>query len=240
MSATAAAVLFEDAHLVAVAKPAGLLTQGPSWKEPSLEQNVRRHLAPDAPDSVYLGTVHRLDRPVSGVVVWAKTHRAARRLADQFASRRVVKEYQAVVESTELVTGEGVWIDWLTRSPDASGVVRVAAEGDPQARRAVTRYRVEPSANVPEGALWLRLWPETGRTHQLRAQSAQRGAPVWGDAPYGARHSFPLGIALHARALTFLHPALGRPLTIVAPLPAAWGESGCFEPTTRDGSISRT
>src|SRR5437588_7882030 len=76
-------VLFEDAHVVAVNKPAGLLTQAPPWKGPTLEEAVRRHLAPGDPASVYLGTVHRLDRPVSGVVVWAKTPRAARRLSGQ-------------------------------------------------------------------------------------------------------------------------------------------------------------
>ena len=239
MTETVADVLYEDAHLVAVAKPAGLLTQGPSWKEPTLEQVVRRHLAPDAPESVYLGTVHRLDRPVSGVVVWAKTPRAARRLSNQFAARRVIKEYRAVVETTESLAGESVWEDWLTRAADALGVVHVVAKGDPQGRLAVTRARIEPSAPVPEGAVHLRLWPETGRTHQLRAQAAHRGAPVWGDALYGSTRLFPLGIALHARALTFQHPALGTPLTLIAPWPGAWEEAGC-EPSAEDGAISRT
>jgi 23S rRNA pseudouridine1911/1915/1917 synthase len=221
------AVLYEDAHVLAAVKPAGLLTQGTAAGEPTLEQAVRRHLAAgDAP--VYLGTVHRLDRPVSGVVVWAKTPKAARRLSAQFAARGVVKEYWAVVESAadRPGSGSGVWDDWLSASADASGVVRPAPDGSPGARRAVTRYEAGRPARLPEGTAWLRLWPETGRTHQLRAQAALHGLPVWGDLPYGAARAFPLGIALHARSLTVRHPTLGRPLTVTAALPAIWAEQG--------------
>ena len=93
-------VLFEDPHCLAVVKPAGLLTQGTAAGEPTLEAEVRRYLNPGAPGAPYLGTVHRLDRPVSGVVVWAKTPKAARRLAGQFARRTARKEYWAIVEET--------------------------------------------------------------------------------------------------------------------------------------------
>lgn len=231
-------VLYEDAHLLAVAKPAGLLTQAPPWIGPTLEAAVRRHLAPGDPGAVYLGTVHRLDRPVSGVVVWAKTPRAARRLSAQFAARRAVKEYWAVVEAVGpdagAVAGAGVWDDWLTRSSDAAGVVRALAPGSPDARQALSRFRVEPAARVPPGAHWLRLWPETGRTHQLRAQAALRGRPVWGDAAYGSTRAFPAGIALHARALTLRHPAVARELTLTAALPDAWAGQG-FAPPPRTG-----
>src|SRR4051794_16835739 len=90
-------VLFEDPHCLVVAKPAGMLTQGTAAGEPTLEAAVRRHRNHSAPASAYVVTVHRLDRPVSGVVVWAKTPKAARRLAAQFASRTVTKEYWAIV-----------------------------------------------------------------------------------------------------------------------------------------------
>lgn len=216
------AVLYEDAHVLAVDKPAGLLTQGTSGGEPTLEDAVRRHLSRGA---AYLGTVHRLDRPVSGVVVWAKTPKAARRLAGQFAAREAVKEYWALVEAPGAAAGlalSGVWDDWLAGSADASGVVRAAAAGAPGVKRAVTRYEVGPAPGLPEHTLWLRLWPETGRTHQLRAQVALRGRPVWGDAPYGSVRAFPRGIALHARALTLSHPVLRRALTLTAPLPREW------------------
>jgi 23S rRNA pseudouridine1911/1915/1917 synthase len=122
-----------------------------------------------------------------------------------------------------------VWEDHLVRSADASGVVRVAAEGQPGARQALTRFRREPGpagAALPEGLAWLRLWPLTGRTHQLRAQAAARGLPVWGDTPYGASRPFATGIALHARSITFRHPATGRDVTARAPLPADWARQG--------------
>src|SRR4051812_47677741 len=93
-------ILFEDAHCLATVKPGGELTQGTSAGGPTLEARVRRYLNPRDPASVYLGTVHRLDRPVSGVILWAKTLKAARRLAGQFAARQARKEYWAIVEGT--------------------------------------------------------------------------------------------------------------------------------------------
>jgi 23S rRNA pseudouridine1911/1915/1917 synthase len=224
-------VLFEDAHVIAVSKPAGLLTQGLTSGEPTLEQAVRRHLDPGGTASCYLGTVHRLDRPVSGVVLWAKNEKAARRLAAMFSARETLKEYWAVVDvlpgSERPSPGsEGVWEDWLARSTDTSGVVRASREGVPAARRAVTRYRVERSGPRSAGALALTLWPETGRTHQLRAQSALRGMPVRGDAAYGAVAGFPSGIALHAQALSFEHPVLRRPVRVTAPVPPTWRTEG--------------
>jgi 23S rRNA pseudouridine1911/1915/1917 synthase len=227
-------VLFEDPHCLAVVKPAGLLTQGTTAGEPTLETAVRRHLSPGAPQSPYLGTVHRLDRPVSGVVVWARTPKAARRLAEQFARREARKEYWAIVEGDLPASdpnGDEAWDDWLAPA-DASGVVRPAAPGAPGARRAITRVRVssESAMRLPAGTSWLRLWPETGRTHQLRAQARHRGRPILGDQAYGATRSFPRGIALHARVLTVRHPVLRTPLTWVAPLPDAWGESGVVLP----------
>ena len=225
-------VLLEDDHMLAVAKPAGLLTQGRPGQS-TLEDAVRRYLRPADPGSVYLGTVHRLDRPVSGVVVWARTPRDAKRLSTQFAARMVSKEYWAIVEPRQAPPApdaEGIWVDCLASSSDARGVVAIVAEGTPGARQAVTRFRREMDDTAPfrapEGLVALRLWPRTGRTHQLRAQAAARGLPVWGDTAYGASRPFPLGIALHARSLELQHPALHRLLTIVAPPPATWAEAG--------------
>ena len=221
-------ILFEDAHLLAVVKPAGVLMQGIPSGEPTLEDAVRARLDPNAPASVYLGTVHRLDRPVSGVAVWAKTPKAARRLSARFQARDTVKEYWAVVERTVAALDlerEGVWDDWLCRSTDHSGVVRPAATDTAGARRAVTRFRVG-TAVTPEGTAWLELWPETGRTHQLRAQAALRDLPVWGDLAYGSTRPFSPGIALHARALTFEHPMLRQSMTITAELPVSWALQG--------------
>ena len=235
-------VLFEDAHCLAVVKPAGLLTQGTAAGEPTLETAVRRYLNPGAPGTTYLGTVHRLDRPVSGVVVWARTPKAARRLADQFARREARKEYWAIVEGRSPASSPPdeveIWDDWLN-PPDAEGVVRPGRSGA-GGRHAITRVAVAgvSGTRLPEGTSWLRLWPETGRTHQLRYQAMSRGRPVLGDAAYGAARPFPRGIALHARALTVRHPVLKTTLTWVAPLPAEWALAGIalppFSPLIRE------
>ena len=214
------AVLWEDAHGLAVAKPAGMLTQGSG--EPTVEALVRAYLAPDDPASVYLGTVHRLDRPVSGVILWAKTPKAARRWADQFASREVKKEYWAIVEG-EVAPGEdsGLWSDGLTR-PDAMGRAGVVDLGTTGAQQAITWFEIGRGGVLPSGLTWIKLRPETGRTHQLRAQSAARGLPILGDSTYGSTRPFPQGIALHARSLTVEHPSRKELMTIEAPLPASW------------------
>ncbi|MGO9596976.1 MAG: RluA family pseudouridine synthase [Isosphaeraceae bacterium] len=233
-------VLLEDEHCLAIVKPAGQFTQG-TWAPPgeqTLEQQVRAHLDPVNPAGVYLGIVHRLDRPVSGVLIWAKNPKAARRLSSQFEHRKVQKEYWAVVSppaggsQAELSwpsegsgTVEETWTDWLTGAGTA-GVVRAVPERSLGARPAVTRMSCARASRLPEGCRWLRLWPETGRTHQLRVQAAIRGLPVLGDAVYGSDRTFPQGIALHARSLRVRHPVLQTPLEVCAPLPPAWAEQG--------------
>ena len=234
-------VLLEDEHCLAIVKPAGQFTQG-TWApagEQTLEQEVRAYLDPANPAGVYLGIVHRLDRPVSGVLIWAKNPKAARRLSSQFEHRKVQKEYWAVVSppagassvaelfwsSEGSTTFEETWTDWLT-SAGTAGVVRAVPEASPGARPAVTRVSCDRAAHLPEGCRWLRLWPETGRTHQLRVQTAIRGLPILGDAAYGSDRSFPQGIALHARLLCVRHPILQTPLELCAPLPPAWLAQG--------------
>ncbi len=215
-------------------KPAGQFPLG-TWAPPgemTLEETIRRYLGPDDPAAVYLGIVHRLDRPTSGVLIWAKTPRAARRLSAQFEHRRVVKEYWALVDAGADPGSdvEETWSDWLTR-PGKTGLVRLAPPETPGARLASTRIRRQSAGTLPAGIAWLRLWPETGRTHQLRVQSAARGCPILGDSPYGSRTPFdpPHAIALHARSLEIRHPTLQTPMTLVAPIPPAWRRLG-FEP----------
>lgn len=221
-------VLLEDEHCLAVVKPAGQFVQG-VWAPPgeqTLEQAVRAYLDPQDPSSVYLGIVHRLDRPVSGVLIWAKTTKAARRLSMQFERCQVVKEYWAIVEDRAgSPDQEGTWTDWLT-SPGVSGVAKTVASGTAGARQAVTRFQFAQSIQIRPGWRWMRLWPETGRTHQLRIQTAVRGLPILGDEPYGSTTPFPQGIALHARVLRFRHPVLQTPMQLTAPLPACWTEEG--------------
>jgi 23S rRNA pseudouridine1911/1915/1917 synthase len=233
-------VLMEDEHCLAVVKPAGQFVQG-NWAPPgeqTLEQAVRAYLDPVDHASVYLGIVHRLDRPVSGVLIWGKTRKAARRLSAQFQRRSVQKEYWAIVEdyggrsadgnpphADRVGNDEGTWTDWLT-APGVSGVVKAVGAKSEGAREAVTRYRVARAIKLPQGLLWLRLWPETGRSHQLRVQTALRGLPILGDTPYGSTGSFPQGIALHARLLQVRHPILQSQLELTAPLPASWASEG--------------
>jgi 23S rRNA pseudouridine1911/1915/1917 synthase len=228
-------ILHEDAHCLAVVKPPGQFTQG-EWAPPdeiTLETAVRRYLDPADPGAVYLGIVHRLDRPTSGLLIWAKTPKAARRLASQFELRRVFKEYWAVVESGtssavhEAGRRDENWTDWLTR-PDRSGIVSAALPHATGAREAITAVRFEEAELLPPQCRWLRLWPQTGRTHQLRVQAARRGWPILGDRIYGSTASAVLsrGIALHARALAFDHPSSGSPMRLVAPVPSTWKQAG--------------
>jgi 23S rRNA pseudouridine1911/1915/1917 synthase len=232
-------ILHEDEHCLALLKPAGQIIQG-TWAPPgetTLEQDVRRHLMPADPDAAYVGIVHRLDRPVSGVVIWAKNPKAARRLARQFEHRAAIKEYWAVAEAgrdagpraeaaAALPAPVDAWEDWLTARVDDAGLIHAVPEGTPGARPARTRVVLDESATLPEGLRWLRLWPETGRTHQLRVQAAARGMPILGDAAYGATRPFEPGIALHARSLQVRHPATSAPLTLIAPTPASWAAWG--------------
>jgi 23S rRNA pseudouridine1911/1915/1917 synthase len=225
-------ILFEDNHCLAVCKPAPLLTQGVPPGIPTLEAMVKAYLKEryHKPGNVYLGIPHRLDRPVSGVVVFARNTKAAQRLAEQFRNRQVRKVYWAVVErdaSGTLPPPEGVWEDYLLKIKDEARTECVPPDTE-GVRHAVLRFRrLSESA---DGAL-LEIEPQTGRMHQIRVQTAARGWPVRGDVAYGAR--LPFGppaalprdriIALHARSLTFLHPIRFEPVTVTAPLPASWG-----------------
>jgi 23S rRNA pseudouridine1911/1915/1917 synthase len=221
-------ILYEDNHCLAVVKPAPLLTQGPPGI-PTLEAMVKAYLKEryQKPGNVYLGIPHRLDRPVSGVIVFARNTKAAQRLAEQFQQRKVRKVYWALVEG-DVPDAEGRWEDRILKKQEEARSEVVTAER-PGAKRAISRFRRLWKGE--EGSL-LEVEPETGRMHQIRVQTAARGWPVRGDVIYGARQPFgpPADlardrvIALHARELTFLHPIRFEPITLVAPLPACWPE----------------
>lgn len=219
-------ILFEDNHCLAIAKPAPLLTQAPPGI-PSLEADVRAYLKEryHKPGHVYLGIPHRLDRPVSGVVLFARNTKAARRLHEQFQARQVAKVYWALVVGT-VAPAEGTWEDYL-RKLQAEARSEVVAADTPGARQATLRYR---SLHTGGGTSLLEIEPLTGRMHQIRLQAAHRGWPVLGDVLYGSTRPFgpPADlprdrvIALHGRRLTFLHPIRYEPITVTAPLPASW------------------
>jgi 23S rRNA pseudouridine1911/1915/1917 synthase len=227
-------ILFEDHHLLVVNKPAPLLTQAPEGI-PSLETLVKAYIKEKYAKSagVYLGVPHRLDRPVSGVIVFARNTKAAQRVHLQFQEHQVRKVYWAAVEG-DVTPESGVWENWIRKVTDEARVVQ-AEDGEPGAKLALLEYRLLQRF---AGGTLLELTPLTGRMHQLRVQAAWRGHPVLGDSLYGSTHSFgppaelarDRVIALHARRLTFTHPFTKQELTIEAPLPSEWSNAGINQP----------
>jgi 23S rRNA pseudouridine1911/1915/1917 synthase len=212
-------VLFEDNHCLAVWKPPGSLTAHYQGGEKTLDQAARTYIREKyhKPGNVFLGIVHRLDRPVSGVLLFARTSKSAARLARQFREGAVKKTYWAIVEGTPPTT-RGSLENWLIKD-EAARLVRLADTGTPGARCARLDYIVRGSKS---SLSWLEIFPRTGRKHQIRVQLQVIGNPVLGDARYGAHQSFGPGIALHARSLEFLHPIRNEPVTITAELPENW------------------
>jgi 23S rRNA pseudouridine1911/1915/1917 synthase len=223
-------ILFEDNHCLAVVKPSGVLSTHYEGREETLDRAVKAYLKEKyhKPGNVFLGVVHRLDRPVSGVLLFARTSKAAARLAQQFREGTVEKVYWAIVEGT-VEQSAGSLEDWL-RKDKSRGRVEILEPGDKGARQALLHYHRRA---VHGGLTWLEVRPQTGRTHQLRVQLAHHGYPIYGDAKYGAIHTFGRAIGLHARSLTFLHPIRNEPIALTADLPRAW--RGRFAYLLREG-----
>lgn len=218
-------ILYEEGPCLVICKPPGVLIQAPPGID-SLEVRIKTFLrAREGKDDVYLGVPHRLDRPATGVIIFAKDLRTTRKLGEQFERRRVHKVYWACVEG-QVTPETGVWEDYLYKIPGEPRAEIVAA-GHPGGRRAVLHYRV--LKEVP-GGTWLEIELETGRTHQIRVQAASRGHSVLGDAQYGS--TVPFGpqfedtrlqaIALHAERLTFRHPISHQTVTVAAQVPEFW------------------
>jgi 23S rRNA pseudouridine1911/1915/1917 synthase len=223
-------VLYEDNHCVAVAKPAGSVSAHFQGHTETLDRVVKAYLKDkyQKPGNVFLGVVHRLDRPVSGVLLFARTSKAAARLAEQFREGTVEKVYWAVVEG-ELGRSAGSLEDWLLKDK-VRGRVEVVEPRTKGARQALLHYQQRATHC---GLSWLEVRPQTGRTHQLRVQLAHHGSPIYGDAKYGAVHTFGGAVALHGRSLTFLHPVRYEPVTLTAEVPRAW--KGRFAYLFREG-----
>jgi 23S rRNA pseudouridine1911/1915/1917 synthase len=212
-------ILFEDHHCLAVVKPAGWASAHFQGEEETLDRAVKAYLKEKyhKPGNVFLGVVHRLDRPVSGVLLFARTSKAAARLSEQFREGSIEKVYWAIVEG-QVQRSAGSLEDWLLRDREV-GRVEIVEPRTPGARQALLHYQRRGSLG---DLTWLEIRPQTGRTHQLRVQLAHHGHPIFGDAKYGAVHTFKPGIALHARSLTFLHPVRYEPVMLTAELPAHW------------------
>lgn len=213
-------ILHEDNHLLVVVKPAGLLAQGDSSGDVTLLDLCKADLKArfDKPGNVYLGLVHRLDRPVSGVMVLARTSKAAARLSEQFRGAQVSKTYRAVVEGAPPAV-EGELVGHLAAEGDRDGRTRWSPAPFPGSREAHLLYRVLAAAG---GKSLLEVRPQTGRRHQIRVQLASAGCPVTGDVKYGAPVPLPdRSVALHAWRLELTHPVGGAALVFTAPVPDA-------------------
>ncbi len=211
-------VFFEDNHLLILYKPAGLLVQGDVTEDVSLLDLGKAWVKErrQKPGKVFLGLVHRLDRPVAGVIAFARTSKAASRLSEQFRSGKTRKSYTAVVEGV-MPEKSGALVDYIERGERTS---RIVSAPGPQVREARLSYRVVDSS---ESESLVEIWLETGRKHQIRLQLAHGGHPVLGDLRYGAAAPLPeRRIALFAHELTIEHPTRKEPLTFRAPFPRGW------------------
>ncbi len=215
-------VFGEDNHLLVVYKPAGLMVQGDHKGRANLLDMAKQwlKLRYAKPGNVFVGLVHRLDGPVAGVVVLARTSKAAARLSAQFREGRIEKHYLAVVDGRPEAPAARL-VHWLSRDGRLS---RVVAEGVEGSRKASLQYRLLSR----EGRLsLLAVKLESGRRHQIRAQLAAIGCPILGDRRYGAERGLAHGrIALLARRLAFDHPTQARRLEFLCPLPRGWPMAG--------------
>ena len=212
-------ILYEDNHCLAIAKPSGVACAHFQREEVTLDRTVKEYLKDKykKPGKVFLGIVHRLDKPVSGVLLFARTSKAAARLAKQFREGSVEKVYWAIVEG-DLDKTAGTLEDWLIKN-EKTHHVEVVEPRTRGSRQALLHFQKRGE----HGDLtWLEVRPQTGRTHQLRVQLAHLGHPIYGDARYGSIHTFEKAIALHARSLTFLHPVRYEPITLTADVPRKW------------------
>jgi 23S rRNA pseudouridine1911/1915/1917 synthase len=210
-------ILFEDNHLIAVNKRAGDIVQVDETGDKPLDEKVKDYLAHkyNKPNSAFLGVVHRLDRPVSGVILFAKTSKALERMNAMFKNREVKKTYWAIVRNKPAKTS-GTLINWLVKNTQKN-VVTAHPNEVPGSQRAELSYRLIAELG---GFYLIEVDPLTGRSHQIRVQLATMGCPIVGDNKYGyPRGSRKGSICLHARRLQFLHPVKKEPVNIFAKLP---------------------
>ncbi len=223
MPAAKLQILYEDNHLLALNKPPGVPTMGVAAGRASLVALAKQYIKHRyrKPGNVYLGVVSRLDAAASGVLVFARTSKAAARLSEQFRDRSVEKTYWAVVSGA--VEPAGQWVDWMMKDERQQRmiVVEPSTSGALEAR---LNYRV--LGHLPRGT-WVEIALVTGRKHQIRLQFASRGAPLLGERKYAVGAPFDdHALALHARRLVFRHPVKNEPIELVAPLPPAWRALG--------------
>ncbi len=216
-------IVFEDNHLLVINKKAGQLVQGDKTGDLSLLDLIKNFIKvrDQKPGNVFLGLVHRIDRPTSGLVIYAKTSKALSRLTQMVKNREIKKTYWAVVPKTEIPKSQQL-INYLQKNEknNKATVFPKATEG---AKEAILNYEI---IKVLDNFQLLEVDLETGRHHQIRAQLSRIGVPIKGDLKYGSARSNPDGgIHLHARQLEFIHPVTKENIKITAPVPqndAVW------------------
>lgn len=207
-------ILYEDNHLIAVNKLPGELVQGDITGDEPLLEKLRNYIKVtySKPGNVFLGLIHRLDRPTSGIVLFAKTSKALSRMNALFESRKVDKSYWALVEN-QPPQKEDRLIHYLAKN-SAQNKSYVTQEGRRDAKRAVLNYK---KLGASKRYFLLEIELETGRHHQIRAQLSAIGSPIKGDLKYGfARSNHDASIGLHAHKLSFNHPIKQEPVSITA------------------------
>lgn len=230
-------VVYEDNHLLVINKPAGMLVQGDATRDKPLVEYAKDYLKKKyhKPGAVFLGVVHRLDRPVSGLVIFARTSKALERMNKIFHDRKVQKTYWAITRQ-KTRPEKGKLVHWLIKDP-AKNVSKAYLEEVDKAKRAELNYRYLGTLNRHH---LIEVKPITGRPHQIRVQLATSGSPIRGDLKYGYQQPNKDGsIHLHARKLYFIHPVKKLPLDLVAAVPETefWEQFLVFdEATTKEGS----
>ena len=210
-------VLYEDNHLIAVNKNPSDIVQGDKTGDVPLSQIVADYLKTkyNKPGDAFIGVIHRIDRPVSGVVLFAKTSKGLSRMSRLFQQKEIQKTYWAVVEKPP-TDSEGTLVDYLIKNQKKNKSF-VTGKGQDGASRSELTYRVIGQLDRYTA---LEIKPLTGRHHQIRVQLSAMGCVIKGDLKYGAKRSNrDASIHLHARNVTFVHPVKNTPVTITAPVP---------------------
>lgn len=210
-------VLYEDNHIIIVNKSSSEIVQGDKTGDVPLSETVKQYIKEKyaKPGNVFLGVVHRLDRPVSGVVTFARTGKSLARLNEMFRTKDVHKTYWAIVKDTP-ENPEGELVHWLVRNEKQNKSYAYDKEV-PNSKKAILHYKVIARS---DNYTLLEIDLKTGRHHQIRCQLAKMGCPIKGDLKYGAKRSNPDGsISLHARRIQFVHPVSKIDIDVVAPVP---------------------
>ena len=210
-------IVFEDNHVLIINKKVGQLVQGDKTGDESLLDSVKNYIKvkEHKPGNVYLGLVHRIDRPTSGLVIYAKTSKALSRLTQMVKNREIKKTYWAVVPK-EMIPHEQRLVHYLQKN-EKNNKATVFPKATIGAKEAILNYKL---VKILDNFQLLEIDLETGRHHQIRAQLSKIGVPIKGDLKYGSPRSNPDGgIHLHARKLEFLHPVTLHKVSVTAPVP---------------------